>query len=336
MSKTFVPQGYHSALGLYDTQKAIGQVKQIFQVKLCAALHLKRVTAPLFVDPATGLNDDLNGVERPVSFDVPSVGKTAQVVHSLAKWKRMALKQNDFRVGNGLVTDMNAIRRDEELDNLHSIYVDQWDWEKVIDRDTRNVEYLKDTVNRIVGAICGTLDELKWQFPELEGVELKREVTFLTTQELEDRYPNLTPKQRENEICREYKTVFLMQIGDLLKSGEPHDGRAPDYDDWQLNGDLLFWHDTLSQALEISSMGIRVDEKSLAEQLVKAGCEERKDLLFHRMLLAGELPLTIGGGIGQSRLCMLLLAKAHVGEVQVSLWDAETVETCREGGIVLL
>ncbi len=336
MSKTFVPQGYHSALGLYDTQKAIGQVKQIFQVKLCAALHLKRVTAPLFVDPATGLNDDLNGVERPVSFDVPSVGKTAQVVHSLAKWKRMALKQYDFRIGNGLVTDMNAIRRDEELDNLHSIYVDQWDWEKVIDRDTRNVEYLKDTVNRIVGAICGTLDELKWQFPELEGVELKREVTFLTTQELEDRYPNLTPKQRENEICREYKTVFLMQIGDLLKSGEPHDGRAPDYDDWQLNGDLLFWHDTLSQALEISSMGIRVDEKSLAEQLVKAGCEERKDLLFHRMLLAGELPLTIGGGIGQSRLCMLLLAKAHVGEVQVSLWDAETVETCREGGIVLL
>ncbi|MBR1813847.1 MAG: aspartate--ammonia ligase [Lachnospiraceae bacterium] len=336
MSKTFVPQGYHSALGLYDTQKAIGQVKQIFQVKLCAALHLKRVTAPLFVDPATGLNDDLNGVERPVSFDVPSVGKTAQVVHSLAKWKRMALKQYDFRVGNGLVTDMNAIRRDEELDNLHSIYVDQWDWEKVIDRDTRNVEYLKDTVNRIVGAICGTLDELKWQFPELEGVELKREVTFLTTQELEDRYPNLTPKQRENEICREYKTVFLMQIGDLLKSGEPHDGRAPDYDDWQLNGDLLFWHDTLSQALEISSMGIRVDEKSLAEQLVKAGCEERGDLLFHRMLLAGELPLTIGGGIGQSRLCMLLLAKAHVGEVQVSLWDAETVETCREGGIVLL
>ena len=336
MSKTFVPQGYHSALGLYDTQKAIAQVKQIFQVKLCAALHLKRVTAPLFVDPATGLNDDLNGVERPVSFDVPSVGKTAQVVHSLAKWKRMALKQYDFRVGNGLVTDMNAIRRDEELDNLHSIYVDQWDWEKVIDRDTRNVEYLKDTVNRIVGAICGTLDELKWQFPELEGVELKREVTFLTTQELEDRYPNLTPKQRENEICREYKTVFLMQIGDLLKSGEPHDGRAPDYDDWQLNGDLLFWHDTLSQALEISSMGIRVDEKSLAEQLVKAGCEERGDLLFHRMLLAGELPLTIGGGIGQSRLCMLLLAKAHVGEVQVSLWDAETVETCREGGIVLL
>ena len=336
MSKTIVPQGYHSALGLYDTQKAIGQVKQIFQVKLCAALHLKRVTAPLFVDPATGLNDDLNGVERPVSFDVPSVGKTAQVVHSLAKWKRMALKQYDFRIGNGLVTDMNAIRRDEELDNLHSIYVDQWDWEKVIDRGMRNMEFLKETVNRIVGAICGTLDELKWQFPELECVELKRDVTFLTTQELEDRYPDLTPKQRENEICREYKTVFLMQIGDLLKSGEPHDGRAPDYDDWQLNGDLLFWHETLGQALEISSMGIRVDEKSLAEQLVKAGCEERKELLFHRMLLAGELPLTIGGGIGQSRLCMLLLAKAHVGEVQVSLWDTETVETCREGGIVLL
>ena len=336
MSKSYVPEGYRSALGLYETQKAIGQVKQIFQVKLCAALHLKRVTAPLFVDPATGLNDDLNGVERPVSFDIPSVGKTAQVVHSLAKWKRMALKQYDFRVGNGLVTDMNAIRRDEELDNLHSVYVDQWDWEKVIDRDTRNVEYLKDTVNRIVGAICGTLDELKWQFPELLEVDLKREVTFVTTQELEDEFPDLTPKERENEICRRHKTVFLMKIGDLLASGKRHDGRAPDYDDWELNGDLLFWHEPLQCALEISSMGIRVDEKSLDSQLTKAGCEERRNLLFHRMLLAGELPLTIGGGIGQSRLCMLLLAKAHVGEVQVSLWDEDTVKVCREGGLILL
>ncbi len=336
MAKTWIPQGYTSALGLYDTQKAIGQVKQIFLVKLSAALHLKRVTAPLFVDPATGLNDNLNGVERPVAFDIPSVHQHAEVVHSLAKWKRMALKQYDFYVGNGLITDMNAIRRDEELDNLHSVYVDQWDWEKVIDESMRNTAYLRDTVNRIVGAVCGTLDELKWQFPELEMIELKREVTFLTTQELEDAYPNLTPKERENEAARRYKTVFLMQIGDLLKSGEKHDGRAPDYDDWALNGDLIFWHETLGQALELSSMGIRVNAQSLEEQLVKAGCEERRELPFHQMLLHNELPLTIGGGIGQSRLCMLLLGKAHVGEVQVSLWDQETRDICKAAGVVLL
>ncbi|MCD8067980.1 MAG: aspartate--ammonia ligase [Lachnospiraceae bacterium] len=336
MAKTWIPQGYTSALGLYDTQKAIGQVKQIFQIKLCAALHLKRVTAPLFVDPATGLNDNLNGVERPVDFDIPSVHQHAEVVHSLAKWKRMALKQYDFYVGNGLVTDMNAIRRDEELDNLHSVYVDQWDWEKVIDESMRNTDYLKDTVNRIVGAVCGTLDELKWQFPRLEHIELKREVTFLTTQQLEDEYPELSPKERENEAARKYKTIFLMQIGDLLKSGQKHDGRAPDYDDWSLNGDLIFWHDTLRQALELSSMGIRVNAQSLAEQLVKAGCEDRRELPFHQILLNNELPLTIGGGIGQSRLCMLLLGKAHVGEVQVSLWDQETVKTCGEAGVVLL
>ncbi|MCD7806732.1 MAG: aspartate--ammonia ligase [Lachnospiraceae bacterium] len=336
MAKTWIPQGYTSALGLYDTQKAIGQVKQIFQIKLCAALHLKRVTAPLFVDPATGLNDNLNGVERPVDFDIPSVHQHAEVVHSLAKWKRMALKQYDFYVGNGLVTDMNAIRRDEELDNLHSVYVDQWDWEKVIDESMRNTAYLMDTVNRIVGAVCGTLDELKWQFPELDHIDLKREVTFLTTQQLEDEYPLLSPKERENEAARKYKTVFLMQIGDLLKSGKRHDGRAPDYDDWALNGDLIFWHDTLDQALELSSMGIRVNARSLSEQLVKAGCEERRELPFHRMLLNNELPLTIGGGIGQSRLCMLLLGKAHVGEVQVSLWDQETIKTCAAAGVVLL
>lgn len=336
MAKTWIPDGYTSALGLYDTQKAIGQVKQIFLVKLSAALHLKRVTAPLFVDPATGLNDNLNGVERPVDFDIPSVHQHAEVVHSLAKWKRMALKQYDFYVGNGLVTDMNAIRRDEELDNLHSVYVDQWDWEKVIDESMRNTAYLKDTVNRIVGAVCGTLDELKWQFPDLGPIELKREVTFLTTQQLEDEYPDLTPKERENEAARQYKTVFLMQIGDLLKSGEKHDGRAPDYDDWALNGDLIFWHDTLGQALELSSMGIRVNAQSLAEQLVKAGCEERSTLPFHQMLLHNELPLTIGGGIGQSRLCMLLLGKAHVGEVQVSLWDQETRNICKAAGVVLL
>ncbi len=336
MAKTWIPEGYTSALGLYDTQKAIGQVKQIFQVKLCAALHLQRVTAPLFVDPVTGLNDNLNGVERPVDFDIPSVHQHAEVVHSLAKWKRMALKQYDFYVGNGLVTDMNAIRRDEELDNLHSVYVDQWDWEKVIDESMRNTAYLKDTVNRIVGAVCGTLDELKWQFSALEHIELKREVTFLTTQQLEDEYPDLTPRERENEAARQYKTVFLMQIGDLMKSGEKHDGRAPDYDDWTLNGDLIFWHDTLGQALELSSMGIRVNALSLSEQLAKAGCEDRRELPFHQMLLHNELPLTIGGGIGQSRLCMLLLGKAHVGEVQVSLWDQETRDICKAAGVVLL
>ena len=332
---TIIPEHYQPALGLYETQKAIGLIKNIFQVKLCAALHLKRVTAPLFVDPATGLNDDLNGVERPVSFDVPAVGKDAQVVHSLAKWKRLALKNYDFFVGNGLVADMNAIRRDEELDNLHSIYVDQWDWEKVIDEATRNEATLKDTVERIVSAICSTLDELKWQFSQL-STELCREVTFLTAQELEDRYPDKTPKEREQLIVQEYKTVFLQKIGGKLKSGKPHDGRAPDYDDWELNGDLLFWHEPLQCALEISSMGIRVDPESLDKQLTLAGCDERRKLPFHQMLLRGELPLTMGGGIGQSRLCMLLLGKAHVGEVQASLWDEETVRQCKAAGIVLL
>ena len=332
---TIIPEHYQPALGLYETQKAIGLIKNIFQVKLCAALRLKRVTAPLFVDPATGLNDDLNGVERPVSFDVPAVGKDAQVVHSLAKWKRLALKNYDFFVGKGLVADMNAIRRDEELDNLHSIYVDQWDWEKVIDESTRNEATLKDTVERIVSAICGTLDELKWQFSDL-STELCREVFFIKSQELEDLYPDKTPKEREQLIVKEHKTVFIQQIGGKLKSEKPHDGRAPDYDDWELNGDLLFWHEPLQCALEISSMGIRVDPESLDRQLTLAGCEERRKLPFHQMLLQGELPLTIGGGIGQSRLCMLLLGKAHVGEVQASLWDEETQRLCKEAGIVLL
>ena len=332
---TIIPEHYQPALGLYETQKAIGLIKNIFQVKLCAALRLKRVTAPLFVDPATGLNDDLNGVERPVSFDVPAVGKDAQVVHSLAKWKRLALKNYDFFVGKGLVADMNAIRRDEELDNLHSIYVDQWDWEKVIDESTRNEATLKDTVERIVSAICGTLDELKWQFSDL-STELCREVFFIKSQELEDLYPDKTPKEREQLIVKEHKTVFIQQIGGKLESGKPHDGRAPDYDDWELNGDLLFWHEPLQCALEISSMGIRVDPESLDRQLTLAGCEERRKLPFHQMLLQGELPLTIGGGIGQSRLCMLLLGKAHVGEVQASLWDEETQRLCKQAGIVLL
>lgn len=332
---TILPERYQPALGLYETQKAIGLIKNIFQVKLCAALHLKRVTAPLFVDPATGLNDDLNGVERPVSFDIPAVGKEAQVVHSLAKWKRLALHDYNFFVGNGLVTDMNAIRRDEELDNLHSIYVDQWDWEKVIDESTRNEAYLKETVGRIVSAICGTLDELKWQFSNL-NTELCRDVFFITAQELEDQFPQLSPKERETAIVKEHKTVFIQQIGGALKSGKPHDGRAPDYDDWALNGDLLFWHEPLQCALEISSMGIRVDPESLDRQLTLAGCDARRELPFHKMLLGGELPLTIGGGIGQSRLCMLLLGKAHIGEVQASLWDEETKRVCRDAGIVLL
>lgn len=332
---TTIPQNYTPALGLYDTQKAIGLIKNIFQVKLCAALHLKRVTAPLFVDPATGLNDDLNGVERPVGFDIPAVGKTGQVVHSLAKWKRLALHDYDFFVGNGLITDMNAIRRDEELDNLHSIYVDQWDWEKVIDRESRTEAYLQDAVRKIVTAICGTLDELQWQFPDLP-TQLCREVAFVTAQELEDRWPDRTPKERENLFVKEHPTAFIQRIGGRLKSGKPHDGRAPDYDDWSLNGDLLFWHETLGLALEISSMGIRVDGESLDRQLREAGCDSRRELPFHKMLLAGELPLTICGGIGQSRLCMLLLGKAHIGEVQASLWDQETRDQCREAGVVLL
>ena len=332
---TVLPERYQPALGLYETQKAIGLIKNIFQVKLCAALHLKRVTAPLFVDPATGLNDDLNGVERPVGFDIPAVGIEGQVVHSLAKWKRLALHDYNFFVGNGLVADMNAIRRDEELDNLHSIYVDQWDWEKVIDESTRNEAYLKDTVRRIVSAICGTLDELKWQFSSLD-TDLCRDVFFLTAQELEDMYPQLTPKEREGVITKKHRTVFIQQIGGKLRSGKPHDGRAPDYDDWSLNGDLLFWHEPLQCALEISSMGIRVNPESLDRQLAEAGCDNRRELPFHKMLLNGELPLTIGGGIGQSRLCMLLLGKAHIGEVQASLWDEETKRLCKEAGIVLL
>ena len=335
MNHITFPEHYTSSLSLYETQEAIGIIKNIFMKKLCMALKLKRVTAPLFVDPATGLNDDLNGVERPVSFDIPAVGMEAQVVHSLAKWKRMALYRYDFHPGKGILTDMNAIRRDEELDNLHSIYVDQWDWEKVILEENRNLDYLKDTVSRIAGVICNTLDELKYEFEQLD-TELCREVTFITSQELEDRYPSLTPKERENAVTKEYQTVFIMQIGDKLRSGKPHDGRAPDYDDWKLNGDLLFWHKPLGCALELSSMGIRVDASSLAEQLKKAGCEHRRALPFHQMLLNGTLPLTIGGGIGQSRVCMLLLQKAHIGEVQASVWDEETMKACKAAGIDLL
>ena len=336
MSKITLPENYQSLLGLYDTQKAIGLIKTIFQEKICMALHLKRVTAPLFVMQGSGLNDDLNGVERPVAFDVPCLNQEAEVVHSLAKWKRYALYKYGFRPGQGLVTDMNAIRRDEELDNLHSIYVDQWDWEKVITADQRTLDFLQDTVRDIVDAVCATSDELRWKFPELKNIHLGRNVTFITTQELEDRYPNFTPKQRENAFAKEHGTVCIMQIGGKLKSGKPHDGRAPDYDDWALNCDILFWHKPLGCALELSSMGIRVNAESLRRQLEEAGYPQRAELPFHKMLLDGTLPLTMGGGIGQSLLCMLLLGKAHVGEVQVSLWDDDTVAACEKAGIALL
>lgn len=335
MSKIVIPQNYQSALNLYETQTAIGLLKRTFEEKLCLALNLKRVSAPLFVDPTTGLNDDLSGVERPVRFDLKETGRDAVVVHSLAKWKRMALKEYGFPVGEGLYTDMNAIRRDEEMDNLHSVYVDQWDWEKVITPATRNVEYLKTVVKAIVGAICDTLDVLKCRFPNL-SVELSRDVTFVSSQELENEYPDKTSKEREQVFVQAHKTVCILGIGDKLKSGKPHDMRAPDYDDWGLNCDILFWHEALSCAMEISSMGIRVDENSMRRQLKEAGVEERASLPFHKALLAGELPLTMGGGIGQSRLSMLLLGKAHIGEVQVSLWDEETRRKAAEKSVVLL
>ena len=336
MSKTMIPQNYTPALNLYDTQRAIGTVKRLFADTLCATLNLYRVSAPLFLEASTGLNDDLNGVERKVTFDIRDSGIEAQVVQSLAKWKRKALKDYGFRVGKGLYCDMNAIRRDEELDNLHSVYVDQWDWEKVIERRARNVAYLEQTVRAIVGAVVETNDALQIAFPSLH-TKLDREVFFVTTQELEDRWPDYTPKQREDAICKEHHTVFLMQIGDDLKrSGKPHDGRAPDYDDWSLNGDILMYNPVLDRAFEISSMGIRVDEAAMDYQLHKRGCDDRRELPFHKMLLAGQLPLTIGGGIGQSRLCMLMIGTCHIGEVQASLWDKETMEACEKAGVMIL
>ena len=335
MSKVIVPDGYKSALGMYETQTAIGMLKRIFENKLCSALNLKRVSAPLFVDPDTGLNDDLNGVERPVRFDIKETGKDAVVVHSLAKWKRMALHTYKFSEGEGLYTDMNAIRRDEDMDNLHSIYTDQWDWEKIIRREDRNIEFLKKTVTSEVEAICATLDDLKAMYPEIT-LELSRDVKFVTSQELYNMYPDKTPKERENLFLAENHTAFIMQIGGKLSSGERHDGRAPDYDDWTLNGDIMFWNELLGCAFEISSMGIRVDADAMKKQLKEAGCEDRSVLPFHKALLSGELPLTMGGGIGQSRLSMLLLQKAHIGEVQVSIWDDNTKNICAENGIVLL
>ncbi len=337
MLQTVIPQGYAPCLNLYDTQKAIGLLKRLFEDTLGGSLHLRRVSAPLFVEASTGLNDDLNGVERPVSFDIPCAGRDAQVVHSLAKWKRMALFRYQFCVGEGLYTDMNAVRRDEELDNLHSVYVDQWDWEKVIAPRDRNVEYLKETVRTIVGAIAETQSTLRSVFPQLTALPpVAGEVSFVTAQELEDRWPELTPRQREDAWVKDHPVSFLMGIGGALKSGTPHDGRAPDYDDWKLNGDILLWNPVLERAFEVSSMGIRVDPEAMDRQLSIAGCDSRRALPFHKLLLEGKLPLTIGGGIGQSRLCMLLLGKAHIGEVQASVWDEKTIEACRDAGVVLL
>ncbi len=335
MSKTVIPAGYSPRLGPYETQTAIGLIKHTFELNLCRALNLKRASAPLFVDGGRGLNDDLNGVERPVVFDVKETGEKAEVVHSLAKWKRMALKEYGFHCGEGIYTDMNAIRRDEELDNLHSVYVDQWDWERIISEDERNLDFLKDIVIKIAAAVCDTADVVTRIYPNVV-CNLTREVSFITAQELEDLYPDKSPKERENAYLKDHKTAFIIGIGDLLRSGEKHDGRAPDYDDWALNGDLLMWNETLGCAFELSSMGIRVNAESLRAQLKKAECEWRSGLEFHKMLLEGKLPQTIGGGIGQSRLCMLLLGKAHIGEVQVSVWDKATVSACRAAGIPLL
>ncbi len=332
---TYIPEGYKPRLSIYDTQRAIDYIKRTFQMNLAIELNLRRVSAPLFVREDSGLNDNLSGTERPVGFYVPAVGEEAQVVHSLAKWKRLALKQYEFYVGKGLYTDMNAIRRDEELDNIHSIYVDQWDWEKVIDRSMRTEEYLKTVVKKIVAAIVATNNALRYEFSQLE-CHIIPEVSFVTSQELEDMYPDKTPKEREDLYVHDHPTTFLMKIGGNLKSGKPHGGRAPDYDDWELNGDLLIWNDVLGMALEISSMGIRVDAEALRRQLKIANCEERASLPFHSMLLSDELPLTIGGGIGQSRLCMLMMQTAHIGEVQASVWDKDTIDTCREAGIMLL
>ena len=332
---SWIPGGYKAALNLYQTQAAIGTLKRVFEDTLAVAMNLKRVSAPLFVDPESGLNDDLNGVERPVVFDVKETGRTGAVVHSLAKWKRMALRDYGFPVGEGLYTDMNAIRRDEDMDNLHSIYVDQWDWEKVMAPDQRNMEYLKETVRVIVGVICLTNDALRARFPVL-GWTPDRNVSFVTTQELEDMYPDLTPKQREDAYTAVHTTACILQIGGKLNSGIRHDGRAPDYDDWTLNADIVFYNPILKRAFEVSSMGIRVNPEALDRQLGEAGCDERRNLPFHRQLLAGQLPQTIGGGIGQSRLCMLILGKAHIGEVQVSLWDEATRDAAEKAGVILL
>ncbi|WP_027628798.1 aspartate--ammonia ligase [Ruminiclostridium cellobioparum] len=336
MSNITKPNGYKSGLDIRMTEIAIKQIKDFFEDELARELKLTRVSAPLFVKPETGLNDNLNGVERPVAFDVKGIdGDQVEVVHSLAKWKRMALKRYGFSSGEGLYTDMNAIRRDEDLDNLHSVYVDQWDWEKIIDKSQRTEETLKSIVRQIYSVFKRTEDYITGIYPSLRRF-LPQDIFFVTTQELEDMYPGLTPKERERELAKEKRAVFIMKIGDTLKSGTKHDGRAPDYDDWALNGDIVFYYPVLDIAYEVSSMGIRVDEDSLAAQLKKAGCEDRKSLPFHTQLIKKELPYTIGGGIGQSRICMFFLGKAHIGEVQASVWSDEMIRECSENNIELL
>lgn len=331
-----LPKDYKSGLDGRTTEKAIKFIKDTFQRELISALNLQRISAPLFVRPETGLNDNLNGIERPVSFDAPCIGGAVlEIVHSLAKWKRMTLGRYGFSAGEGLYTDMNAIRRDEEVDNLHSMYVDQWDWEAVIEKKDRNIETLKKYVKNIYTAMKSTQSIVCQKFPQINNY-FPDNITFITTQELEDMYPDLEPKERENKLLREKKAVFLMQIGKELKSGKPHDGRAPDYDDWGLNGDILIYYPLLDIAYEFSSMGIRVDEDSLLAQIKKADCEDRLELDFHKKLLNKGLPYTIGGGIGQSRLCMFMLNKAHIGEVQASVWPDDMRKECKEHGINLL
>lgn len=336
MSKgLYLPEGYKSPLTLRETQHAIKYIKDVFQQALSFALTLDRVSAPLIVKKGSGINDDLNGVERKVDFDIKEINAEAEVVQSLAKWKRMALYRYGYKPGEGIYTDMNAIRRDDDTDNTHSIFVDQWDWEKVITRDQRNTDFLKDAVKSIVKAVAYTKRKVSLRYPQL-SVGVCEEPFFITTQELEDMYPDKTPKERERLITKEHSTVFMMQIGGKMNSGERHDGRAPDYDDWSLNGDLLFWDETLDNALEISSMGIRVDADSLEKQLKELNAEDRMKYDYHKMIANDTLPLTIGGGIGQSRLCMFLLEKAHIGEVQSSLWPDEMSAKCAEKGIILL
>ena len=326
---------YTPKLTLIQTERALKEIKTIFEKELSEALNLTRISAPLFVSRESGLNDDLNGVERPVSFDVKATGEVAEVVHSLAKWKRYALAKYRFGVRFGLYTDMNAIRRDEDLDNLHSVYVDQWDWEAVIRRDDRTIEFLQATVKKIYAALQATAHAICTEYPALDNY-LSDEIGFVTTQQLEDMYPDLTPKQRETAYVREHGSTFVMQIGGKLRSGKKHDGRAPDYDDWSLNGDIILYYPVLDCAFEVSSMGIRVDEKSLVSQLKEENCLGRLEYPFHKALEAGELPLTMGGGIGQSRLCMFLLNKMHIGEVQVSLWDEKTQKYYEENNIPLM
>ncbi|MGF1723823.1 aspartate--ammonia ligase [Photobacterium nomapromontoriensis] len=334
--KLQVPDNYQPLLGLRDTEVAIKKLKDYFENALAYELYLTRVSAPLFVKPETGLNDNLNGTERPVSFDLlDDNGANVEVVHSLAKWKRMALGRYGFQIDEGLYTDMNAIRRDEEFDNIHSIYVDQWDWEKVLDKSMRHEDYLRATVEKIYNAFLKTENYIYQEYPVLQK-RLPAQVTFVTSQELLDKYPELTPKERENAICEEYGAVFIRNIGHTLSNGEKHDGRAPDYDDWNLNGDLLFWNPVLGSGLELSSMGIRVCEESLKAQLNIAGCEDRASLPFHSAVLNKSLPYTIGGGIGQSRICMFFLQKAHIGEVQSSIWPDQMIEECEANNIILL